>query len=145
MRTVPQTLRDPDHEHALTAVLVAKVCNHDAAERPRQITGGKDAQGLSLANPIGKAGGKEQLILNTEFRIPLPIKQGLGLAVFYDGGNVFPGVGFSNFTSLYTNSVGLGLRYATPVGPVRIDLGHNLNPVPGVKSTQYFVSIGQAF
>jgi outer membrane protein assembly factor BamA len=91
------------------------------------------------------AGGREQLILNTEFRIPLPIKQGLGLAVFYDGGNVFPGVGFSNFTSLYTNNVGLGLRYATPVGPVRIDLGHNLNPVPGVKSTQYFVSIGQAF
>jgi outer membrane protein insertion porin family len=37
------------------------------------------------------------------------------------------------------------LRYATPVGPVRIDLGHNLNPVPGVDSTQYFISIGQAF
>jgi outer membrane protein insertion porin family len=91
------------------------------------------------------AGGNEQLILNTEFRIPLPIKQGLGLAVFYDGGNVFPTVGFHDFTSLYTNSVGLGLRYATPVGPIRVDLGHNLNPVPGVKSTQYFVSIGQAF
>ena len=91
------------------------------------------------------AGGNEQLILNTEFRIPLPIKQGLGLAVFYDGGNVFPTVGFHDFTSLYTNNVGLGLRYATPVGPVRIDLGHNLDPVPGVKSTQYFVSIGQAF
>ena len=91
------------------------------------------------------AGGNEQLILNTEARIPLPIKQGLGLVVFYDGGNVFPTVGFHDFTSLYTNNVGLGLRYATPVGPVRIDLGHNLNPVPGVKSTQYFVSIGQAF
>jgi outer membrane protein assembly factor BamA len=91
------------------------------------------------------SGGNEQLILNTEFRIPLPIKQGLGLAVFYDGGNVFPTVGFHDFASLYTNNVGLGLRYATPVGPVRIDLGHNLDPVPGVKSTQYFVSIGQAF
>jgi outer membrane protein insertion porin family len=91
------------------------------------------------------AGGNEQLIINTEARIPLPIKQGLGLVVFYDGGNVFPTVGFHDFTSLYTNNVGLGLRYATPVGPVRIDLGHNLNPVPGVKSTQYFVSIGQAF
>jgi outer membrane protein insertion porin family len=91
------------------------------------------------------AGGNELLILNSEARIPLPIKQGLGLAVFYDGGNVFPTVGFHDFTSLYTNSVGLGLRYATPVGPVRIDLGHNLNPVPGVKSTQYFVTIGQAF
>jgi outer membrane protein insertion porin family len=91
------------------------------------------------------AGGNELLIINSEARIPLPLKKGLGLAVFYDGGNVFPLVGFHDFTSLYTNSVGLGLRYATPVGPVRIDLGHNLNPVPGVKSTQYFVSIGQAF
>jgi outer membrane protein insertion porin family len=91
------------------------------------------------------SGGNEELILNTEARIPLPIKQGLGLVVFYDGGNVFPTVGFHDFTSLYSNNVGLGLRYATPVGPVRIDLGHNLNPVPGVKSTQYFVSIGQAF
>ncbi len=91
------------------------------------------------------AGGNELLIINSEARIPIPIKKGLGLAVFYDGGNVFPLVGFHDFTSLYTNSVGLGLRYATPVGPVRIDLGHNLNPVPGVKSTQYFVSIGQAF
>jgi outer membrane protein insertion porin family len=91
------------------------------------------------------AGGNELLIINSEARIPLPIKQGLGLAVFYDGGNVFPSVGFHDFASLYTSSVGLGLRYATPVGPVRVDLGHNLNPVPGVKSTQYFVSIGQAF
>jgi outer membrane protein insertion porin family len=91
------------------------------------------------------SGGNELLILNTEARIPLPIKKGLGLVVFYDGGNVFPTVGFHDFTSLYTNNVGLGLRYATPVGPVRIDLGHNVNPVPGIKSTQYFVSIGQAF
>jgi outer membrane protein assembly factor BamA len=91
------------------------------------------------------SGGNEQLILNSEARIPLPIKKDLGLVVFYDGGNVFPRVGFHDFASLYTNSVGLGLRYATPVGPIRIDLGHNLNPVPGVKSTQYFISIGQAF
>lgn len=92
------------------------------------------------------AGGNELLLINSEARIPLPmIKEGLGLAVFYDGGNVFPTVGFHDFGSLYTNNVGLGLRYSTPVGPVRIDLGHNLNPVPGVKSTQYFVSIGQAF
>jgi len=91
------------------------------------------------------SGGNEQLIINSEARIPVPIKQGLGLAVFYDGGNVFPTVGFHDFSSLYTNNVGLGLRYATPVGPVRIDLGHNLDPVPGVKSTQYFISIGQAF
>jgi outer membrane protein assembly factor BamA len=91
-------------------------------------------------------GGNELFIVNSELRFPLdPIKKGLGIVAFYDGGNVFPSVGFHDFTSLYTNSVGLGLRYVTPVGPVRIDLGHNLNPVPGIKSTQYFITIGQAF
>jgi len=39
-------------------------------------------------------GGRELLILNSEVRIPLPIKKGLGVAVFYDGGrNVFQHVG----------------------------------------------------
>lgn len=93
------------------------------------------------------SGGNELLILNTELRIPLPppIKKGLGVALFYDGGNVFPTVGFHDFTSLYSNSVGAGLLYATPVGPIRIDLGRNLNPVPGIQATQYFIGIGQAF
>jgi outer membrane protein assembly factor BamA len=91
------------------------------------------------------AGGRAMLLLNAEARIPLPIKKGLSIVGFYDGGNVFPVVGFKNFTSLYSNNVGGGFRYATPVGPIRIDIGQNLNPVPGVNSTQYFVSIGQAF
>ena len=91
------------------------------------------------------AGGNELLLINSEARIPLPIKKGLGLVVFYDGGNVFPQIGFHDFTSLYSNNVGLGLRYATPVGPIRIDVGQNLNPVQGIKSTQYFITIGQAF
>lgn len=90
-------------------------------------------------------GGNEMLVVNSELRIPLPIWKGLSIVPFYDGGNVFPRVGFHDFTSLYSNNVGLGLRYATPVGPIRIDVGRNLNPIPGIKATQYFVSIGQAF
>ncbi len=91
------------------------------------------------------AGGRELFILNAEARIPLPIKKGLGIVGFYDGGNVFPLVGFHQFSSLYSNNVGFGLRYTTPVGPIRFDLGRNLNPITGVNATQYFVSIGQAF
>ncbi len=91
------------------------------------------------------SGGKELLILNAEARIPLPIKKGLSIVPFYDGGNVFPNVGFHNFLSLYSNNVGLGVRYTTPVGPIRLDIGRNLNPIQGVNATQYFVSIGQAF
>ena len=90
-------------------------------------------------------GGNELLIANAEARIPLPIKKGLRLVTFYDGGNVFPDVGFHDFTSLYSNNAGLGLRYNTPVGPIRIDIGQNLNPVEGVKATNYFIGIGQAF
>jgi outer membrane protein assembly factor BamA len=90
-------------------------------------------------------GGRELFIVNTEFRIPVPLKKGLGVAVFYDGGNVFEHLGFRDFGGNYTNTVGLGLRYATPIGPVRFDVGHNLNPVPGIKSTQFFITLGQAF
>ena len=85
------------------------------------------------------------LILNSEARIPIPLKQGLSVVPFYDGGNVLPVAGFSRFTSLYSNNVCIGLRYATPIGPIRFDVGQNLNAVSGVKATQYIISIGQAF
>jgi outer membrane protein insertion porin family len=88
-------------------------------------------------------GGRQLAILNSEFRIPLSmIMKNLGVAAFYDGGNVFKAIGFHG---QYTNSIGVGLRYSTPVGPVRIDVGHNLNGQPGIKSTQIFVTLGQAF
>jgi outer membrane translocation and assembly module TamA len=90
-------------------------------------------------------GGRELVIVNSEVRIPVPLKKGLGLAAFYDGGNVFPSIGFRDFGSLYSNTVGLGLRYKTPVGPIRVDIGHNLNAPPGLKSTQLFITLGQAF
>jgi len=90
-------------------------------------------------------GGRQLLILNSELRIPLPLKKGLAFATFYDGGNVFNHIGFKNFTDQYGNSVGVGLRYATPVGPIRVDLGRNLNPLPGIKATQIFITLGQAF
>lgn len=91
-------------------------------------------------------GGNELLILNTELRFPLDmIKKNLGIVTFYDGGNVFPTIGFHDFTSLYSNNVGVGLRYSTPVGPIRFDVGRNLNPVPGINPTQYFITLGQAF
>jgi outer membrane translocation and assembly module TamA len=87
-------------------------------------------------------GGNELVIVNSEFRIPVPLKQGLGIVPFYDGGNVFRTIGFHGE---YTNSVGMGVRYATPVGPIRVDFGYNLNAPPGLQAFQYFITIGQAF
>ena len=48
-------------------------------------------------------------------------------------------------SNCFTSSVGAGLRYSTPIGPIRIDIGHNLNGIPGIKSTQLFITLGQAF
>ena len=61
-------------------------------------------------------------ILNSEARFPIPIKKGLGGVLFYDGGNVYSKISFAQFTGNYSNSIGIGLRYQTPVGPVRIDV-----------------------
>lgn len=95
-------------------------------------------------------GGEQLVILNSELRFPIPVTfpvigNNLGGALFYDGGNVYNSIGFQNFFSQYTNTVGIGLRYATPVGPVRIDIGHLINTIAGVKSTQLFITLGQAF
>jgi outer membrane protein insertion porin family len=91
-------------------------------------------------------GGVQLLIINSELRMPLRIMKRLNAAVFYDGGNVFdPGLPHTFFNSRYTNSVGFGFRYPTPVGPIRVDIGRNLNPVPGINPTQLFISLGQAF
>jgi outer membrane protein insertion porin family len=97
------------------------------------------------------AGGHQLFIVNSEGRFPIPISfpspinKNLGAAIFYDGGNVYSSIGFRHFFSGYTSTVGIGLRYQTPVGPVRVDIGQNLNPVPGFKSTQLFITLGQSF
>jgi outer membrane protein assembly factor BamA len=90
-------------------------------------------------------GGNQLFILNSELRYPIPIMNNLGGVVFYDGGNVYRRINFPEFVDNYTNTVGIGLRYNTPIGPVRIDIGHNLNPVPGISATQFFITLGQAF
>ncbi|MDE3179194.1 MAG: BamA/TamA family outer membrane protein [Acidobacteriota bacterium] len=90
-------------------------------------------------------GGPQLFILNSEGRFPLPIMKNLGGVIFYDGGNVYNHVGFGNFFGQYSNTVGLGLRYNTPVGPIRLDIGRNLSPVPGNKAIQIYFTIGQAF
>jgi outer membrane protein insertion porin family len=92
-------------------------------------------------------GGESLFIFNSEARFPIPNRWTKSLAgvFFYDGGNVYAHVNLPRMIDDYTNTIGFGLRYFTPVGPIRVDIGHNLNPVPGVNATQYFVTLGQMF
>ena len=103
-------------------------------------------QGQSgCVNVTVPVGGKQLFILNSEARFPLGIMKALGGVVFYDGGNVYSAINLHNFADNYSNTIGIGLRYATPIGPIRIDFGRNLSPVPGIGANQYFITVGQAF
>ncbi len=97
---------------------------------------------VNVTVPVG---GRQLFILNSEVRFPLGIMKRLGGVVFYDGGNVYSAINLPNFVNNYSNTIGIGLRYATPIGPIRIDVGRNLNPVPGISATQYYITLGQAF
>jgi outer membrane translocation and assembly module TamA len=86
-------------------------------------------------------GGDAVVVVNQELRYMLPM--GLGAAVFYDAGNVFRSV--SEIGLDLRHSIGVGARYDSPLGLLRIDLGVPLNRRPGDKSYQIWFALGNAF
>jgi outer membrane translocation and assembly module TamA len=91
-------------------------------------------------------GGNAVLILNAELRVP--VWKEIGAAFFVDGGNVFERVTQFDFGEL-RGSAGFGVRYRSPIGPVRLDLGFKMdrrefNGRLESASVLHF-SIGQAF
>jgi outer membrane protein assembly complex protein YaeT len=96
-------------------------------------------------------GGLAMLELSSELRVPLWGK--LGGVAFVDAGNVWPSAwDFFEGEGLRV-SVGPGLRYQTPVGPVRVDVGYQLTPIDGLlvngepepRNFRIHFSLGQAF
>ncbi len=92
-------------------------------------------------------GGNAMIIFNAELRTP--IWNDVGGVVFVDTGNIFRRVSEVDF-GLLRASAGFGLRYKSPLGPVRVDVGFKLDdkqPVPGRTEQGYAIhfSLGQAF
>jgi outer membrane protein assembly complex protein YaeT len=70
-------------------------------------------------------GGDALTVFNFELRYPL--SQRFRIVPFYDLGNAFRRVSDIDFSNM-TNSVGLGLRIVTPIGPVGVDYGFLIDP-----------------
>jgi outer membrane protein assembly complex protein YaeT len=92
-------------------------------------------------------GGNAVIVLNAELRVPLV--GGLGAVGFMDAGNVFSRVSDFDFAQIKPTA-GLGLRYLSPIGPLRVDLGFKLDrgrlPTGEMeKLTELHISLGQAF
>ena len=107
-------------------------------------------------------GGSALFLNNFELRLPPPtlpfVQDNLGFAIFEDAGNVFtngrdmlnnllrwrqkdpqlclqPSTATQCDYSYISHAIGVGVRYKTPIGPVRFDFGYNLNP-PAFPSCQ---------
>ncbi len=88
-------------------------------------------------------GGESLVVLNQELRFPL--YGDLGASLFVDVGNVFLTVD-NMFDDFYLRrTAGVGLRYHTPVGPVRMEYGWILDRREGEGSGEFYLSIGNAF
>lgn len=101
----------------------------------RNQAGPKDQNGNAL-------GGDVLLIGNLEYRFPL--LRNLGAVMFVDIGNVFADSGSVALDEV-RETLGFGVRYLTPIGPLRLDWGRLLDARTGEDRARLHFAIGQAF
>lgn len=84
-----------------------------------------DSTGFVEYIPLG---GRAMMGFNVEIRQDLGILlEGLGMAAFLDGGQVWGSQGLPSDRPIQFGAGG-GFRYLSPIGPLRIDVGYKLNP-----------------
>ena len=81
-------------------------------------------------------GGTAELFNQTELRFPL-IGENIGAVLFHDMGNTYSSLSDISFRvrqrdltdfDYMVHAAGVGLRYRTPVGPLRVDFAYSINP-----------------
>jgi len=89
-------------------------------------------------DPIG---GSQQLIFNNEIVFPIVESLGVKGVVFFDAGNAFSVSQGIDVTDMRMSS-GAGLRWLSPIGPLRIEIGVPLNPHVGDDKQSVMFSFG---
>ncbi len=126
------------------------------------VGGAETVRGYPYRMLAPETGGRIMFVFNTEYKFPIvqenkrTVLQG---AIFYDIGgawNEFNEVDFSiGATELWTeygrwdnklkHSIGFGIRFTTPVFPIRLDWAWALNPTKGTDSMRFWFTLGQMF
>jgi translocation and assembly module TamA len=101
--------------------------------------------GYQLAGPLDASGkpigGRSSLELGVEFRYRFT--ESLGIAPFIEAGNVYH-TSLPNSVKLFYGG-GIGFRYYTLIGPIRLDLAFPFEKRPTDSPIQVYISLGQAF
>jgi translocation and assembly module TamA len=90
-------------------------------------------------DPIG---GRSLIEVSTELRIR--VTEQIGVVPFVDGGTVYTS-SYPDFSNTFRWAGGLGLRYFTGIGPVRLDVAFPINRRDTDDTYQFYISFGQAF
>jgi len=105
------------------------------------------AFGYQLAGPLDAdrtpSGGRYQFVWNV-IELRQPVYKSFGLETFIDLGNVWDkprDVAISDIR----HSVGVGIRYNSPIGLARLDYAVNFSPRPGEAGAKLYFSMAQAF
>ncbi len=134
-------------------VSVGSILGADASNIPASkrfyAGGGGSIRGFGFqeAGPINENGVPrgEQSLLETSIELRLKFTDHIGLVAFVDGGGVYADV-FPDLEESFFIGAGMGMRYYTGFGPIRLDVAVPLNEKDNTdESFQIYISIGQAF
>ena len=128
------------------------------------LTSGLDPNSAPISHGAN-IGGNLDAYENLELEFPIIDKVGIRGVVFFDAGNAWnledqfckttpapqfdrvvqPCFGFPNSLGLLRTSTGFGIRWFSPLGPLRFEWGFPLAPLPYEKSSDFEFTIGNFF
>jgi outer membrane protein insertion porin family len=93
-------------------------------------------------NTNDRIGGNQFLQLNNEIRFPLYRRLGLMGTIFFDAGNVY---GPHYVGPFLRTAIGVGFRWFSPMGPLRVEWGYNLSKHPWERTSAWEFTMGGTF
>lgn len=107
------------------------------------VGGAETVRGYGYFGEIGPPdGGKSMLVLNIEYKFTIP-QTPIQFAIFYDAGNSWGTINHASYN--LKEGIGAGIRFLTPIFPIRLDYGYGLQHKPEAEKAQWYFTIGQIF
>lgn len=128
--------------------ILGESANRLPADKRLYVGGGGSVRGFGYqrAGPLGSGdlptGGISSLEFGAELRVK--VTETIGIVPFFDAGSAYRST-LPNPASELFYSAGIGGRYYTPIGPLRLDVAFPINKRESDSAFQLYISVGQAF